>query len=41
MLIQKEMNENYKNCIEVFGYSLKYYILLLYEINKYIYIIFL
>ena len=34
MLINKEMNENYKNCIEVFGYSLKYYILLLYEINN-------
>ena len=34
MLIKNEMNENYINCIEVFGFSLKYYILLLYEINN-------
>lgn len=33
-LIDKNMNMNYKNCIEVFGYSLKYYALLLNEINN-------
>ena len=34
MLIKEDLNNNYKNCLEVFGYSLKYYNLLLSEINN-------
>ena len=33
-LMNNEMDKNYINCIEIFGYSLKYYSLLLYEINN-------
>ena len=33
ILLDDKMHTNYKNCIELFGYSLKYYSLLLKEIN--------
>ena len=33
-LIPKNMDKNFKDCIEIFGYSIKYFILLLLEINN-------